>query len=144
MCEISELLVMVVEPDPVALQQTCDALNRIGILNIVCVQTYKDSVQALESNSDIDIILADYNMEGDDNYGILLCSYLKKHRPGVLFILTSKEYTCSVIMNSIKMGAEDILDLRRENEVENLMEKWLVLAKEKHKFKELLHGKRPQ
>ena len=143
MCKISELVVMVIEPDKTTLQNVCDSLNRIGITHIVCVDNQTDALDALGSNPDIDIILADYNEDSNSSHDIILPLYLKKERPGILLILTSKEYSKSVVINSIRIGAADILDLRRENEVENLMEKWLILAKEKCKFRELLHGKRP-
>lgn len=139
MCQTSDLQVMVVDPNPIDLQSSCDALNRLGITKIICVETYKDAVEALKQNSDVDIVMADFAMEADKALGLLLCGFAKKNNPGILFILVSKDYSCSVVLESLPF-ADDILDKNRDNEIEELMGKWLSLAKLKNTTKEILNG----
>ena len=140
MCKTADLVVMVVEPDPNELQKTCDSLNRIGITKIICVNTYIKATLALRQNQDVDIVIADFSIEPNKALGILLCGASKKKYPGILFVLVSKEYSCSVVLDSFKIGAEDILDKNRENEVEDLMVKWIELAKQKNILKGILYG----
>lgn len=141
MCEIKDLVVLVVDSDPIESKKTCDSLISIGVRRLICAGTYAEAITSLTNNDDIDIVLADFNLtENGIDYSPLLCSFLQKERPGVLIILTSKEYTCSIIMESWRIGATDLLHISRENEIENLMEKWLVLAKVKNITKELING----
>lgn len=139
MCQTSDLLVMVVEPDEVELKITCDSLNRIGITKIICVTTYVDAITALRDSGDVDIVIADFAIDAQKPLGMLLCGAVKKEHPGILFILVSKEYSCSVVLESLPL-ADDILDKNRENEIEELMGKWINLAKLKNTTREILNG----
>jgi len=139
MCQTADLLVMVVEPDEAELKITCDSLNRIGISKIICVTTYVDAIAALKEDSDVDIIIADFMLNAQKPLGMLLCGAVKKEHPGILFILISKEYSCSVVLESLPL-ADDILDKNRENEIEELMGKWIRLAKLKNTTREILNG----
>jgi hypothetical protein len=141
MCETSDLVVMVVEPDILELQKTCDSLNKIGITKIVCVDTYTKAIIALNENKDIDIVVADFQIEPNKALGLLLCTASKKKYPGLFFVLLSKQYCYSIVLESIGIGAEDILDKNREGEIEQLMLKWINLAKHKNITREILHGK---
>lgn len=141
MCETKDLVVLVVDHDEKELQKSCDSLNRMGITKLVCVHTYTEAIEALKTNIDVDIIIADYDIEPKKSLGALLCSNIRKENPGVLFILLSKEYSCSVIVESFKSNALDILDKNREGEIETLMQKWIDLAKLKNKTREILYGK---
>ncbi|MDD2231111.1 MAG: hypothetical protein PHY48_17120 [Candidatus Cloacimonetes bacterium] len=142
MCEIKDLVILVVDGDDIEAQKTCDSLESIGVQRLLCVKTYEDAVATLTNNPDIDIVLADFSLrEGGTCCSPLLCSFLQKERPSVLIILTSKEYTCSIVMESWKIGAADILHISRENEIQNLMEKWLVLAQARNDLREIWSGK---
>lgn len=145
MCEIHDLVILVVDADDVESAKTCESLESIGVKNVICVKTYDDAISTITHNENIDIVLADFNLrEKGTDYSPVLCSFLQKERPGILIILTSKEYTCSVVMESWKIGAADIFDISRENEIPNLMEKWLILAKARNNTREILYGKRPK
>ena len=143
MCEISDLVVMVVESDEKTLESSCNSLEKLGIARdkILCVHTYESAVEALTANSDIDIVLSDFNIENEQDLGLLLCTTLKRRYPKIFFILTSKEYSCSIVLESIKNGVDDILDLNRENEIEKLMKKWVLLAQYRNIAKEILYGR---
>jgi len=139
MCDTKHLVVMVVDPDPDDLQKSCNSLNRVGVTSIVCVDSYQNAIEALRYNPDVDIVIADYSMEPGKALGLLLCTAAKKAYPGLLFVLVSKEYSCSVVLDSFKTGAEDILDKGRDSDIENLMGKWITLAKQKNELRKLLN-----
>lgn len=139
MCETSSLVVMVVDPDPQELLSSCKSLNKLGITNIVCVESCKAAVKALRDNKDIDIVIADFDMEPGKALGLLLCAAAKEECPGLLFVLVSKSYSCSVVLDSFRGGAEDILDKNRSNDIEELMGKWINLAKQKNILRKLLN-----
>lgn len=139
MCETKNLVVMVVDSNPEELQSSCVALNKVGITHIVCVESYSDAIKALKENSDVDIVIADYAMEPGKALGLLLCIVAKEEYPGLLFVLVSREYSCSVVLDSFKNGAEDILDKGRSNDIENLIGKWINLAKQKNILRKLLN-----
>ena len=141
MCKPSDLLVMVVEPDPVELKNTCEALGRLGITRLLCVETFVEAILSIKENSDIDIIIADFAIEAGKTLGLLLCDALKKRDPAILFILISKDYSYSIVLDSIKIGAEELLDRNREGEIETLMQKWIDLAMQKNITREILYGK---
>jgi len=109
---------MVVDTSPEELQRTCGSLNRLGITNIVCVDSYQKAVRSLHENKDIDIVIADFAIEPGKVLGLLLCEAAKEEHPGLLFILISKDYSCSVVLDSFRTGAEDILDKRIDTEVD--------------------------
>lgn len=142
MCKTSDLVIMVVDADEQSLEQSCCSLESLGITKekIICIRTFDDALTALNDNSDVDIVIADFDIEDGKNLGPLLCASIKKRIPGISVILTSKEYCCSVVLESFKNGAEDILDLKREGEIEKLMEKWIYLAKERVKTREIIYG----
>lgn len=143
MCQTSDLLVMVVDPDKNELQKSCDSLNRLGITKIICVETYNQAIESLRESGDVDIVIADFVLEPTKPLGMLLCGAVKREHPGILFILVSKEYSCSVVLESLPL-ADDILDKNRENEIEELMGKWIKLAKLKNTTREILHGSKYQ
>ena len=87
----------------------------------------------------INIILADYAIEGKD-LGIMLVSVVKKSYPDILVILYSHEYSRPVVLESIMMNADDIFDKNREGDVEQLIGKWINVAKLKIDTRELVHG----
>jgi CheY-like chemotaxis protein len=130
---------MVVDPNPEELLASCKSLNKLGITNIVCVDSCTNAVKALKDNKDIDIVIADFEMEPGEAFGLLLCTVAKETCPGLLFVLVSKSYSCSVVLDSFRNGAEDILDKNRENDIENLMGKWINLAKQKNILRKLLN-----
>jgi PleD family two-component response regulator len=142
MCKASDLVIMVVDSDEESLEQSCCSLESLGVDKdkIICIKTFEQALSALNDNGDIDIVLADFNLENSQHFGTLLCASIKKKIPGMLVILTSKEYSCSVVLDSFKNGAEDILDLKREGEIEKLMGKWIHLAKQRVITRELLYG----
>lgn len=140
MCEIKDLVVMVVDSTPDELQKSCDSLNRIGISRIICTDSYVSAVRALKQNPDIDIIVADFSIEPDKALGLLLCAAAKAQNPSLFFILVSKNYSCSVVLESFKTGAEDILDKNREGDIEDLMLKWVNLARQRNIIKEIING----
>ena len=142
MCRASDLVIMVVDSDEHSLEQSCCSLETLGITKekIICIKTFDDALSALRDNTDIDIVIADFNIEDGKNLGPLLCASIKKRIPGISVILTSKDYCCSVVLESFKNGAEDILDLRREGEIEQLMEKWIYLAKQRVITREIIYG----
>lgn len=142
MCKASDLVIMVVDADLESLEQSCCSLESLGIVKekIICIKTFDDALIALRDNADIDIVIADFNIEDGKNLGPLLCASIKKRIPSISVILTSKDYCCSVVLESFKNGANDVLDLKREGEIEKLMEKWIYLAKERVKTRELIYG----
>lgn len=141
MCTVSDLVVMIVEPDKKELERSCASLERLGIKKLLCVRKYTDAIQAVSENKDIDIVIADFAIEAGKALGLLLCESMKKKHPGILFILVSKEYCCSVVLDSLRTGAADILDKSRDGEIEDLMGKWINLAMQKNITKEILYGK---
>ena len=143
MCLSSDLVIMVVDANEDTLDQSCCSLESLGISKdkILCVHSFDDAISTINSNHDVDIVLADFEIEDGRNLGTLLCASIKQRIPGILVILTSKDYSCSVVLDSFKSGAEDILDLKREGEIEKLMEKWIHLAKQRVITRELIYGK---
>lgn len=139
MCHISELIVMVVEPDEALLKKTCDSLNSLGIKRIVCVENYADAIIALNDDPDIDIVLSDFNIELGQELGMMLCSLIKKEHSHILFILTSENYNCSIVLEGL-ITADDFFDKSREGEVENLLKKWIDLAQLRNNTRELLNA----
>jgi len=140
MCKIADLVVMVVEPNPLELKSACDSLNHLGIKRILCVETYTQAIESLSQEKDVDIVLADYEIEEGKELGSLLVSVIRSEYPGVLVILTSKDYSCSVVLDSIRINADDILDKNRKNDIELLVPKWIALAQLKNKTREILYG----
>jgi len=138
MCKTADLLVLVVEPDVKVLENTCDSLGRLGIEKTICVNSYSDAVAALHANPNVDIVIADFAIEPDKALGVLLCGTVKKKHPGMFFVLISKDFSCSVVLDSFGVGAEDILDKTRKDDIDNLMGKWITLAKHKNTLKEIL------
>jgi len=138
MCKTADLLVLVVEPDEKALQDTCDSLGRLGIEKTICVNSYTKAILALKDNPHVDIVIADFAIEPDKALGVLLCGAVKKKNPGMFFVLISKDFSCSVVLDSFGVGAEDILDKSRKDDIENLMGKWIKLAKQKNILREIL------
>lgn len=142
MCKAEDLLVLVVDADQNELSKTCGSLNNLGVTRLICVNTYMEAVEALATISDIDIVIADFAIEAGKALGLLLCTTFKKENPGISFILVSKEYSCSVAVQSLRTGTvDDILDISRSGEIENLMKKWVYLAQQRIITKEILNGK---
>lgn len=142
MCKVSDLMIMVVDADENELKKSCDSLNRMGINKIVCVESFQEAVEFLESDKGIDIVLADYAIEEGKDLGMLLVSVIKKQYPGMLVVLTSKVYSCSIVLDSIRINADDILDKNRETDIEDLMGKWIALAQIYNETREVLNGTR--
>ena len=142
MCKVSDLIIMVVDSNEASLEQSCCSLESLGIVKdkIICVRAFDTALSTLQENSDIDIVIADFDIEEGKNLGPLLCASIKKRIPSTLVILTSKDYSCSVVFDSFKNGAEDILDLKREGEIEELMKKWINLAKQRVITREIVYG----
>lgn len=148
MCKVEDLCVMVVDPDEEELQKSCDSLRRLGLVNIVCVYSYEQAMATMANIHDIDIVLADYDIEEGQDLGMLLVSVIKKEYPSILVVLTSKDYSCSIVLDSLLYNhttADDILDKNREGDIEELMGKWITLARVKNETRDLIHGtkKRP-
>lgn len=139
MCKTRDLVIMVVEPDVNILKETCDSLNRMGIEKIICVDSYISATLALRENRDVDIVVADFAIEPNKALGTLLCGAAKKKNPALLFVLISKEYSVNIVLDSFGMGAEDILDKTRKTDIEDLMGKWIELAKQKNILKGILN-----
>jgi len=145
MCKVNDLMVMVVDSDNLELKRSCDSLNRLGISKIVCVGTYQEAVDFLNSDNGVDIVLADFDIEEGQSLGMLLVSVIKKEYPSILVVLSSKSYSCSVVFDSLRINADDILDKNRETDIEDLMGKWISLAQLKNETRDILHGKpKPQ
>jgi CheY-like chemotaxis protein len=142
MCKREDLIVMVVESNKIDLKITCDALERMGITKIICVESYQEAIHTLSENIDIDIVLADYAIEEGKDLGTLLVTFIKKEYPRITIVLLSKEYSCSVVLNSIRMNADDILDKNRDDDIETLLVKWISLAQLKVETREKLYGPR--
>jgi len=141
MCAAKDLLVLVVDPNNVELHNTCNSLNNLGIERLVCVTTYEEAVEALTEES-IDIVICDFAIETGKALGLLLCEKYRRLNPDISFILLSKEYSCSVAIQSLQSGfVDDILDKTRKGEVESLMKKWVYLAQQRVITKEILNGK---
>lgn len=141
MCAAKDLLVLVVDPNAVELHTTCDSLNSLGIKRLLCVSTYAEAVEALNEEA-IDIVICDFAIETGKALGLLLCEKYRRRKPDMSFILLSKEYSCSVAIQSLQSGfVDDILDKTRKGEIENLMRKWVYLAQQRVITKEILNGK---
>ena len=142
MCKVSDLLVMAVDSDQKGLEVTCASLNRLGINKIICVESYSEAVNILKDNSDVDIVIADFAIEAGKALGLLLCSTFKKKLPGVVFVLVSKEYSCSVAVHNLHSGnVDDMLDKNESEEMEDLMKKWVFLAQQRNTTREIFNGK---
>lgn len=144
MCKIDELCVLVVESEESELQRNCDSLKNLGIKRMICASNYEEAIEAISKNSDIDIVLADYDIEEGKHLGMLLVSVIKKEYPSILVVLTSSKYTCSIVLNSMlhsEITADDVLDKNREGDIEELMGKWITLAQAKIDTRELIYGK---
>jgi len=142
MCKVSDLIVMVVDHNDSELKKSCLSLNKMGITKIICVYSFTEAVEALSANADVDIVLADYEIEEGQELGLMLVSVIKKKYPSICIVLTSKDYSCSVVLDSIKINADDIFDKNREDDIENLMGKWIALAQLKVETRELFYGTR--
>lgn len=142
MCKVSDLVVMVVDADDNDLKKACLSLNRLGIDKIICVYSLQEAIESLSSDPNIDIVLADYAIEEGKDLGLLLVTVIKRKYPSICIVLTSKDYSCSVVLDSIKINADDILDKNRDDDIENLMGKWIALAQLKVETRELFHGTR--
>ena len=141
MCQTMDLVVMVVEPDKHHLKNTCDALNRMGINKIICTLSYQEAVEVLELEEDIiDIVIADYAIEEGKDLGIMLVCLIKKKYPGILVVLHSQHYSRPIVLESIMMNADDIFDKNRESDIEDLLGKWIDVAKLKIDTRELVYG----
>lgn len=141
MCKTEDLIVMVVESDEAELKSICSSLAHLGISHIICVYTYQEAVEMVSLEEDnIDIVIADYEIEEGKELGTLLVSFIKEKYPSTLVILRSKEYSFSVVLNCVKTNANDIIDKRRDNDIEHLLPKWIAVAKSKNETMELLHG----
>ncbi len=137
-----DLLVLVVEPSNVELHKICGSLNKLGIERLLCVNTYEEAVEALVTSEDIDIVVADFAIETGKALGLALCRTHRERHPGVVFVLLSREYSCSVAIQSLQNGSvDDLLDKSRAGEIENLMKKWVYLAQQRNITKEILNGR---
>lgn len=143
MCKIEDLVVVVVDSKQEDLDRSCKSLEVLGLKKILCVTTYQDAVDAIENEKHVDIVIADYNIEAGEELGLVLCSFLKKKYPSILFVLYSEEYTCAIAYNSLfNHQADDLLDKKREGEIEELMQKWVKLAQLKCETRDILYGSR--
>jgi len=141
MCKVSDLLVMVVDSDQKGLENTCASLKRLGINKIICIDSYSEAVNILRSEESIDIVIADFAIETGKALGQLLCSTFKKQLPGVVFVLVSKEYSCSVALSNLHSGnVDDMLDKNESEEMEDLMKKWVSLAQQRNTTREIFNG----
>lgn len=139
MCEPKDLVVMVVDPDKESMKATCDSLSKCGITKTVCTRTYIDAIETIKNcRDDIDIVIADFDIEAGRSLGLLLCGAMKKEHPGIYFILISKIFSGSIIINSLPI-ADDIL--KKTDDVSEHVEKWINLAAYRNSVKELFHGK---
>lgn len=141
MCAPGDLLVLVVEPNELELKETCLTLNNLGIIKQICVTSYEEAAATLtDAAQEIDIVIADFEIQTGRALGLLLCENYRRHNPGMTFILLSKQYSCSVAIQSLQSGAvDDLLDKSRSGEVEILMKKWVALAQQRIKTKEILN-----
>jgi DNA-binding NtrC family response regulator len=123
------------------LQKTCSLVQNLGITRMLCAHSYNEAVSVLsDTNNEIDIVIADFELEAGKALGVLLCSTFKMKYPGVSFILVSKEYSCSVAIQMLSGKADDLLDKRENAEVQENLVKWVELAKERNKTRETING----
>ena len=142
MCKIEDLVVVVVDPDVEELNKACYSLEKLGLKKIICVTSYHDAVDTLENEPVVDIVISDYDIATGEELGLVLCSFLKQKYPSILFVLISDEYSCSIAYNSLSKHADDLLDKKREGEIETLMRKWVKLAQLKCETRDLFYGTR--
>lgn len=143
MCKVSDLVVMVVDSNEADLKRACTSLGKLGITKIVCVYSLKEAIEFLSEDANIDIVLADYEIEEGKELGLLLVSVIKQQYPSISIILNAKDYSCSVVLDSIKRNADDIFNKNIEDDIEQLIGKWITLAQLKIETRELFNGKRP-
>ena len=142
MCRVEDLTVVIVDTDHIALKRSCTSLEKLGLKKIICVDSYQDAVTTLENEKSVDIVVSDYNIASGEELGIVLCSFLKQKYPSILFVLLSEEYSCTIAYNSLANQADDLLDKKRDGEIEELMKKWVKLAQLKCETRDIFYGSR--
>ena len=142
MCRVEDLTVVIVDTDHIALKRSCTSLEKLGLKKIICVDSYQDAVTTLENEKSVDIVVSDYNIASGEELGIVLCSFLKQKYPSILFVLLSEEYSCTIAYNSLANQADDLLDKKRDGEIEELMKKWVKLAQLKCETRDIFYGPR--
>lgn len=142
MCRVEDLTVVIVDTDHEALKKSCTSLEKLGLKKIICVDSYQDAVTTLENEKSVDIVVSDYNIASGEELGIVLCSFLKQKYPSILFVLLSEEYSCTIAYNSLANQADDLLDKKRDGEIEELMQKWVKLAQLKCETRDIFYGSR--
>lgn len=134
-----KLVVMVVNQNKDELKKACDSLEHLGISKILCVESYVDALETIRLGNDIDIVVADFDIDTGKSLGLLLCGAMKKEHPSICFILVSKRFCGSVILDSLPI-ADDILK-NNDSDLKEHMPKWLELVELRNSVKELFNAK---
>lgn len=138
MCKTSDLVVMVVDTNKHELKKSCESLEHLGINKIICVESYTDAIENIRISNDIDIVIADFDIDAGKSLGLLLCGAMKKEHPSICFILVSRRFCGSVILDSLPI-ADDILKKNDSDLIEH-MPKWLELVKLRNSVKDLFNA----
>ena len=134
MCSIKDLTILVVDPDKEELHKTCTSLTSLGINVIICAHTYQEAITIIENDSDIDLVIAEINLNTIDaidtisSTGIFLCEWVKKNKPNLLFLISSRTKGLQVMCKSFAAGADGIVNKLYSNEIETVVPKWLEVA----------------
>jgi len=138
MCKIAELKVLVVESDDNELEKTCASLVKLGVEMVVCVHSYKDAMTIIESDKDVDLVIADLRLENFKPAGVFLCEMAKKTRPDLLFIISSRCSGVAFLGESMYAGADATIDTSNPEEVDITMKRWLSLAQKRREVEAII------
>lgn len=110
MCEISELVVMVVDSDEDSLTEMCDILTSLGLKRLLCAPDAESALYWLqpEKNGDIDIILSSNVLSGMD--GFLFVNKARAMCPNKQIIMYSNCKKPTAYLAALNIGATDYID----------------------------------
>lgn len=138
MCKPSDLKVLVVESDDNELEKTCASLVKLGVEMVVCVHSYKDAMTIIESDKEVDLVIADLRLENFKPAGVFLCEMAKKTRPDLLFIISSRSSGVAFLGESMYAGADATVDTSNPEEVDITMKRWLSLAQKRREVEAII------
>ena len=129
MCKISDLTVLVVEPNDDELAKLCDSLQTLGITTVVCVHKFSEALTTIENDTTINLVIANVQLQELQSTGVFLCSLAKKTRPELLFLLSARQSGAVFLLKSMAIsGADGVIHTDVIGEVEKVLPKWLELA----------------
>lgn len=142
MCKISDLIVLVVEPDETELTDICDSLQNLGITTVICVHKFSEALTTIENDPTVNLVIANVQLQELQSTGTFLCSLAKKARPELLFLLSAKQSGAIFLLKSMAVsGADGVIHTDVIGEVEKVLPRWLHLAVQSRDVDDMLSNK---